>query len=90
MHGVHGMCCGVFGAGRIAVFAAARRAAATPQARWRGRAVTPLAVVGILACIFFGIILYARATGHWQTNLPRAVYMDLVPHANDATHPGME
>jgi hypothetical protein len=67
-----------------------RRAAATPQARWRGRAVTPLAVVGILACIFFGIILYARATGHWQTNLPRAVYMDLVPHANDATHPGME
>jgi polyferredoxin len=67
-----------------------RRAAATPQARWRGRAVTPLAVAGILACIFFGMILYARATGHWQTNLPRAVYMDLVPHANEATHPGME
>jgi hypothetical protein len=30
-----------------------------------------------------------RSTQFWQTNLPRAVYMDLRSHANDATHPGM-
>jgi polyferredoxin len=66
------------------------RRAATPQERWRRRAAGPLAVAGILACIFFGLILYAKATGHWQTNLPRAVYLELVPHANEATHPGME
>jgi polyferredoxin len=52
------------------------------------RPVTPLAMVVILATIFLGTILVARATGHWQTNLPREVYQDLVPHANDVTHPG--
>jgi polyferredoxin len=57
--------------------------------RWIRRALGPMAVTGILACIFFGMILFARATGHWQTNLPHAVYMNLVPHANEATHPGM-
>jgi polyferredoxin len=57
--------------------------------RWRGRTAGPLAVAGILACIFFGMIFYAKATGHWQTNLPRAVYLDLVPHASDAAHPGL-
>ena len=48
-----------------------------------------VAVTGILAYIFFGLILFARATNHWQTNIPRAVYMKLVPHANEVTHPGM-
>lgn len=66
------------------------RRAATTAERWRGRAVSSLAVAGILACIFFGMVFYARATGHWQTNLPRAVYLELVPHANEAAHPGME
>ena len=44
---------------------------------------------GILAYIFIGLVLLARATNHWQTNMPRAVYMDLVPHANELSHPGM-
>jgi len=52
------------------------------------RAVTPLAMVGILAVIFFGAILVARATGHWQTNVPQSVYQQLVPNANQASHPG--
>ncbi len=56
--------------------------------RWRRRAAGPLAVAGILAAIFFGIVVYAKATGHWQTNLPQSVYLELVPHANDAVHPG--
>jgi polyferredoxin len=65
------------------------RRAAAPAQRWFSRALGPLAVTGILAYIFFGLILFARATNHWQTNIPRAVYMNLVPHANEVTHPCM-
>ncbi|HUX27823.1 MAG TPA: 4Fe-4S binding protein [Terracidiphilus sp.] len=70
-------------------FALPPRKAATPAERWFRRAVGPLAAVGILACIFFGFVVYAKATGHWQTDLPRAMYMELVPHANQAAHPGL-
>jgi polyferredoxin len=59
-----------------------------PAVRWTRRAASPLVVAVLLACIFFGVTVYARATGHWQTNLPRAVYVDLVPSANQLTHPG--
>ncbi len=57
--------------------------------RWRRRAVGPIAVAGIVAYIFLSMVLFARVTSHWQTNIPRTVYMDLVPHANEVTHPGM-
>jgi len=43
----------------------------------------------VIACVFFGIVLLARATGHWQSNIPRDVYMSLVPYANQVTHPGI-
>ena len=65
------------------------REAATLAERWWRRSVGPVAVAATLACIFFGIVLYAKVTGHWQTNLPQAIYLDLVPHANDASHPGI-
>jgi hypothetical protein len=51
--------------------------------------ISPLTLVAVLGCIFFGLVFCAKLTGNWQTNLPRAVYMDLVSHASDATHPGM-
>jgi len=70
-------------------FALPPRQAAEPAQRWRRRAVGPLAVAGILAYIFFGLILLARTSNHWQTNIPRAVYLDLVPRAKELTHPGM-
>jgi polyferredoxin len=70
-------------------FALPPRRIAAPTRRWFRRTLGPLAVAGILAYIFFAIILLARVTSHWQTNIPRAVYMKLVPHANEATHPGM-
>jgi polyferredoxin len=59
------------------------------QPRYR-RAVTPLAMTALLAGIFFGVVLFARATNHWRTNVPSAVYEQLVPNANQATHPGLE
>ena len=60
-------------------------AAALPRYR---RAVTPLAMAVMLAFFFFGFVLFARATNHWQTNVPQAVYQQLVPNASLATHPG--
>ena len=58
----------------------------TSAARWRNRALDPRMVAAVLALVFFGLIGVARATGHWQTNIPRAVYMQLVPHADDYGH----
>ncbi len=58
--------------------------------RWRGRIASPRAVAAILAFLFLGTVLFARMTGHWRTNLPREIYAQLVPHANEVTHPGMD
>jgi polyferredoxin len=66
---------------------ASRHGGAGARPRYR-RTVTPWAMVGILAVLFFGTILIARATGHWQTNVPQAIYQELVPNADLATHPG--
>lgn len=55
-------------------------------ARWRRRALKPHAVAAVLALLFFGLIGAARATGHWQTNIPRDVYMQLVPDAQSYDH----
>jgi polyferredoxin len=64
-----------------------RRVAAGGAAdRWRKRVVEPRMVAAVLALIFFGLIGVARATGHWQTNVPRDVYMQLVPHADEFGH----
>ena len=65
-----------------------QKAAAPPQ-RWYRRTLGPLAVSAVLAYLFFGFVLWARATNHWQTNVPREVYMQLVPRANHVTHPGI-
>ena len=70
-------------------FSLVPRKAATPAERWRRRTLSPIAVAAVLACIFLGLVVAAKATGHWQTNLPRDVYMDLVSHAREAGHPGM-
>jgi len=58
-----------------------------PSNRWTRRALSPLVVAALLACIFFGVTAYAKVSGHWQTNLPRSVYEELVPDANRLSHP---
>jgi polyferredoxin len=54
--------------------------------RWQYRTVRPEAVAAIIAVLFFGLIGIARATGHWQTNIPQDVYQQMVPHADDYSH----
>ena len=67
-------------------FALPPRKNRTHAQRWVGRAASPAAVASILACIFFGAVLMARATNHWRTNIPRDAYMHLVQHADEVTH----
>jgi polyferredoxin len=54
--------------------------------RWTRRALNPRVVAAVLAVVFFALIGTARATGHWQTNIPRDVYMRLVPNAESIDH----
>ncbi len=51
------------------------------------RAVPAWALAWAIAAIFLGLYGWAIATGHWHTNLPDRVYMELVPRANEFTHP---
>jgi len=68
-------------------FAFRARKAPTPAQRWYRRALSPAVVTFTIAYLFFGIVLFARVTGHWKTDLPREVYMELVPNAEQLSHP---
>ena len=65
------------------------RKAAAPAQRWYRRALSPVGVTVALTYLFLGLVLWAHATNHWQTNVSREVYMHLVPKANSVTHPGI-
>jgi polyferredoxin len=51
------------------------------------RRVPAWAVAAGVAAIFLGICGYAKATGYWHTDLPSQLYLELIPHANEFTHP---
>ena len=53
----------------------------------RRRRVSPWAVAAGVAIVFLGVCGYARWSGHWRTDLPSGTYFELIPHANEFTHP---
>jgi polyferredoxin len=53
----------------------------------RSRAIPTWAFAATIAVIFAGIVGYARLSGHWHSNIPDAVYRELVPAANSFAHP---
>ncbi len=53
----------------------------------RGIRVPVWAMAAGIAAIFFGVVGFAKSTGHWDSHVPRAVYQQLVPHADEANHP---
>jgi polyferredoxin len=53
----------------------------------RSRAVPTWAVATTIAAIFLGIVGYAQITGRWHSNVPDAVYRELVPAADSFAHP---
>jgi len=40
-----------------------------------------------VAILFVVVVSYAKVTGQWNTNLPKQVYLQLVPNANEQEHP---
>jgi polyferredoxin len=53
----------------------------------RRRAISPAAVAAAILLAVAGAVALARATGHWQSRVPRAVYERLVPRAAETAHP---
>ncbi len=51
------------------------------------RRVPAWAIAAGVAALFLGIVGYARVERHWTTNLPTQLYLQLVPHAGEASHP---
>jgi len=40
-----------------------------------------------IAIVFFGLVGYAKLSDHWNTDLPKQVYLQLVPNASEQQHP---
>ena len=51
------------------------------------RRIPEWAMAAGIALLFLGVCGWARWTGHWSTDLPIRVYMELVPRASEFTHP---
>ncbi len=57
---------------------------ASPRKR---RAIPAWSMAAGIAILFLGMVGYAKATGQWNTNLPKQVYLQLVPNASEQHHP---
>jgi polyferredoxin len=53
----------------------------------RRKRVPGWAIAAGITVLFVGAYFYGLASGHWNTELPDAVYFQLVPHANEFGHP---
>ncbi len=51
------------------------------------RALPAWSMAAGIAIIFFGLVGYAKLSGHWDTHLPKQIYFELVPTAAVQTHP---
>jgi polyferredoxin len=51
------------------------------------RAVASWQVAAGIGIIFFGLVGFARISGHWRTPLPDHVFLKLVPEADQQHHP---
>ena len=65
------------------------RQSAPLRERWTKRTLGPVAVACVLMYLLLAVVLFARMTNHWKTEMPRSVYLRLVPYADQVTHPGM-
>jgi polyferredoxin len=51
------------------------------------RAIPAWSMAAGIAFLFLAIVGYAKITDRWNTNLPRQVYLELVPNASAQEHP---
>ena len=52
-----------------------------------GVACPAWAIAAVVAGLFLGICGYAHWSGHWRTDLPDRMYFELIPHADEFSHP---
>ncbi len=52
-----------------------------------GRKINPVAFGLIVIAVFFGIILAAKLSGHWQGNVTYQEFKELLPHVSEFIHP---
>jgi hypothetical protein len=72
----------------VAVCPAKDALAMTVASGWRKRRAIPArSVAAGIAFLFLGLVSYAKVTGQWNTNLPKQVYLRLVPDASAQPHP---
>ena len=53
----------------------------------KSRAIPAWGVAAAIAIIFLATVVFARVTGHWNSNVPNEVYRMLVPATTDVGHP---
>jgi polyferredoxin len=53
----------------------------------RKKAIPVWSVAAVIAVVFFGLVGYAKLSGHWDTHLPQEIYFQLVPQASQTAHP---
>jgi polyferredoxin len=58
-----------------------------PMPATNPRELPAWAMAAGIAALFLGIVGYAKTSGQWNTDVPRQVYLELVPHADQASHP---
>ena len=51
------------------------------------RVVQPRMIAAAIAIIFFGIVIGAKATGNWKTEMPEHIYRALVVSHDQIAHP---
>jgi len=54
------------------------------------RGVPAWGVAAGIVIVFFGLVGYAKSSGHWRTELPTEVLFKLVPAANEQLHQGLQ
>jgi polyferredoxin len=73
--------------GCLECVAACSAAGALVMSAGKRRTVPAWVIAAAIAVIFFGVYGFALATGHWHTNFPDRVYRELVPRAQEFSHP---
>ena len=72
----------------VAVCPAKDTLAMSMPAGLRKRRVIPAwSMAAGIAIIVLGLVGYAKSTGHWNTDLPKQGYLQLVPNASEQQHP---
>jgi polyferredoxin len=58
-----------------------------PAGLRKRRAIPVWSMAAGIAIIFFGLVGYAKYSNYWNTELPKHVYLELVPAAEQQQHP---